>query len=73
MNTDKKMSLTARVILGMGLGILTGFIIRLAFSENQFINNYLVNGLFDVGGSIFIASLKVILQVPFRLIGLPLF
>ncbi|GEM80176.1 dicarboxylate/amino acid:cation symporter [Vibrio superstes] len=69
MNTDKKMSLTARVILGMGLGILTGFIIRLAFSENQFINNYLVNGLFDVGGSIFIASLKM-LVVPLVFVSL---
>lgn len=45
MNTNKKKkSLTTRVLLGMGLGVLTGFIIRLAFSDNQFINEYLVNG-----------------------------
>ncbi|GAM54525.1 proton/glutamate symporter [Vibrio ishigakensis] len=69
MNTDKKLSLTARVILGMVLGILTGFIIRLTFAENHFVHDYLVNGLFDVGGSIFIASLKM-LVVPLVFVSL---
>ncbi len=69
MNTDKKLSLTARVIMGMVLGILTGFIIRLIFSENHFVQGYLVNGLFDVGGSIFIASLKM-LVVPLVFVSL---
>jgi Na+/H+-dicarboxylate symporter len=70
MNTDKKkMSLTGRVILGMLLGILTGFIIRSLFAETAFVHEYIVNGLFDVGGKIFIASLKM-LVVPLVFVSL---
>ncbi|MGF1870500.1 dicarboxylate/amino acid:cation symporter [Photobacterium indicum] len=70
MNTDKKkMSLTGRVILGMLLGILTGFIIRSLFADTAFIHEYIVNGLFDVGGKIFIASLKM-LVVPLVFVSL---
>ncbi len=70
MNTDKKkMSLTGRVILGMLLGILTGFIIRSLFADAAFVHEYIVNGLFDVGGKIFIASLKM-LVVPLVFVSL---
>ncbi|HIF9108688.1 TPA: dicarboxylate/amino acid:cation symporter [Photobacterium damselae] len=65
----KKMSLTGRVILGMVLGILTGFIIRSLFADVAFIHDYIVNGLFDVGGKIFIASLKM-LVVPLVFVSL---
>ncbi|GAB3519635.1 MULTISPECIES: dicarboxylate/amino acid:cation symporter [Photobacterium] len=65
----KKMSLTGRVILGMLLGILTGFAIRSLFAETSFVHEYLVNGLFDVGGAIFIASLKM-LVVPLVFVSL---
>ena len=64
MKSDKKLSLTARVILGMSLGVLTGFLIRLVFAENQFVSEYLVNGLFNVGGAIFtIARTNLICDV----------
>ncbi|MEJ2763178.1 dicarboxylate/amino acid:cation symporter [Photobacterium sp. MCCC 1A19761] len=66
---NKKLSLTGRVILGMVLGIFTGFIIRSLFSETSWVHEYLVNGLFDVGGAIFIASLKM-LVVPLVFISL---
>ncbi|OAN18373.1 sodium:dicarboxylate symporter [Photobacterium jeanii] len=70
MNTDKKkLSLTSRVILGMVLGIMTGFIIRSLFADTSFVHEYLVNGLFDVGGKIFIASLKM-LVVPLVFVSL---
>lgn len=36
----KKMSLTGRVILGMVMGIITGFIIRSVFSDVAFIHDY---------------------------------
>lgn len=58
MNTKKPMSLTSRVILGMVAGILTGFAIRTLFADNGFVDAYIVNGLFEVGGQIFVASLK---------------
>ncbi len=51
MNAEtKKMSLTSRVLLGMVMGIVTGFAIRFMFGEEGFVNEYIVNGLFDVGG-----------------------
>lgn len=65
----KKMSLTGRVILGMVLGIFTGFAIRSLFAETSFVHEYIVNGLFDVGGAIFIASLKM-LVVPLVFVSL---
>ncbi|TKF99914.1 dicarboxylate/amino acid:cation symporter [Vibrio sp. F13] len=69
MNTKKPMSLTGRVILGMVVGILTGFAIQSLFSDNGFVNNYIVNGLFEVGGQIFVASLKM-LVVPLVFVSL---
>ncbi|GHA67070.1 dicarboxylate/amino acid:cation symporter [Photobacterium aphoticum] len=66
---QKKMSLTGRVILGMVLGILSGFLIRSLFSETGFVYDYIVNGLFEVGGAIFIASLKM-LVVPLVFVSL---
>ncbi|HGY9575705.1 TPA: dicarboxylate/amino acid:cation symporter [Vibrio fluvialis] len=69
MNTKKPMSLTSRVILGMVAGILTGFAIRTLFADNGFVDAYIVNGLFEVGGKIFIASLKM-LVVPLVFVSL---
>ncbi|ELS0753119.1 dicarboxylate/amino acid:cation symporter [Vibrio vulnificus] len=69
MNTKKPMSLTGRVILGMVAGILTGFAIRALFTDNGFVDAYIVNGLFEVGGKIFIASLKM-LVVPLIFVSL---
>ncbi|MFA0690110.1 dicarboxylate/amino acid:cation symporter [Vibrio splendidus] len=69
MNTKKPMSLTGRVILGMVVGILTGFAIQSLFTDSGFVNNYIVNGLFEVGGQIFVASLKM-LVVPLVFVSL---
>lgn len=69
MNTKKPLSLTAKVILGMVAGILTGFAIRALLAGNGFVDAYIVNGLFDVGGKIFIASLKM-LVVPLVFVSL---
>ncbi|WP_117234674.1 dicarboxylate/amino acid:cation symporter [Vibrio maerlii] len=69
MNTKKPMSLTSRVIFGMVAGILTGFAIRTLFADNGFVDSYIVNGLFEVGGQIFVASLKM-LVVPLVFVSL---
>ena len=69
MNTKKPMSLTGRVILGMVAGILVGFAIQSLFAESGFVNTYIVNGLFEVGGKIFVASLKM-LVVPLVFVSL---
>lgn len=68
-NAKKPMSLTSRVIIGMVAGILTGFAIRGLFAENGFVDAYIVNGLFEVGGQVFIASLKM-LVVPLVFVSL---
>jgi Na+/H+-dicarboxylate symporter len=53
----------------MVVGILTGFAIQSLFADNGFVNNYIVNGLFEVGGQIFVASLKM-LVVPLVFVSL---
>ncbi len=68
-NEKQKMSLTKRVILGMFMGIATGFLIRTFLSDINFVNEYIVHGLFDVAGKIFIASLKM-LVVPLIFVSL---
>ncbi|ABM03163.1 proton/glutamate symporter [Psychromonas ingrahamii 37] len=65
----QKMSLTKRVLLGMLIGIITGFLIRTFLPDNAFVNEYIVNGFFEVGGKIFIASLKM-LVVPLIFVSL---
>ena len=54
------MSLTLKIIVGMALGFFTGLLINI-FSLNNYsiIENYLVNGIFDTIGLIFISSLKL--------------
>ncbi|MDN2661950.1 dicarboxylate/amino acid:cation symporter [Psychromonas sp. 14N.309.X.WAT.B.A12] len=65
----QKMSLTKKVLIGMGIGILTGFLIRSVLADVDFVQDYIVNGLFYVGGKIFIATLKM-LVVPLIFISL---
>ncbi|PLW81860.1 dicarboxylate/amino acid:cation symporter [Kineobactrum sediminis] len=70
------MSLTNRILIAMVTGILMGSLLNvllnasgLAESLRQFIDTYLVYGLFDVMGRIFIATLKL-LVVPLVLVSL---
>lgn len=65
------MNLTAKVLIGMGLGIVVGVIFNVANLnvEGSFINQYLVEGFFFVVGKIFVNSLKM-LVVPLVLFSL---
>jgi len=67
--TKNKMSLTKKVLIGMGIGILVGFFIRTVLADVAFVQDYIVNGLFYVGGKVFIASLKM-LVVPLIFVSL---
>ena len=71
MSETKKMSLTAKVLLGMGLGIGIGLIINLAGlnAPGSFVNEYIVNGLFLVAGTMFVNALKM-LVVPLVIFSL---
>jgi Na+/H+-dicarboxylate symporter len=70
------MSLTNRILIAMVAGIVTGSVINLLLHSTslgagprEFIDVYLVGGLFDVVGRIFVASLKL-LVVPLVFVSL---
>ncbi|WP_078082742.1 dicarboxylate/amino acid:cation symporter [Microbulbifer mangrovi] len=70
------MGLTKKIVLAMIAGIAVGLISNLLNTSQLlgpgltgFINNYLTNGLFDIVGRIFIASLKLMV-VPLVLVSL---
>lgn len=63
------MALTNKILLGMVLGVIVGVIINLSLGDSpeqtthgisHWIQAYVINGLFDVIGQIFIASLKLL-------------
>lgn len=59
---NKKLSLTSKVLIGMGLGIAIGLLINLTGlnAKGGFINTYIVDGLFYVTGKLFINALKML-------------
>ena len=74
------MSLTSKILLGMLLGVVVGVICNLILglegsqqapttAFGQWLQTYLINGLFDAVGQIFIASLKL-LVVPLVFVSL---
>jgi len=69
MNQEKKLSLTTRIVIGMILGLVVGGIIQFGLSDSQFVKEYIVDGLFLVGGKIFVNSLKM-LVVPLVFVSL---
>lgn len=62
MDNDQKMSLTMKVLLGMGLGIAVGLFFNLTGlnATGSFINEYIVNGLFHSAGKMFVNALKML-------------
>ena len=64
-----KMNLTARILLAMVLGIIIGTAIKYLFPTSCFVQSYITDGLFDIIGKIFIASLKM-LVVPLVFVSL---
>ena len=62
MAEKKKMSLTAKVLIGMGLGIVVGLLINMLGlnAPGSFVNEYIVNGLFQIIGKMFITALKML-------------
>jgi len=72
MSTNKKgMSLTAKVLIGMVLGIIVGLAINLGgFNQpGTFIHDYITNGLFLIVGKMFVSALKM-LVVPLVIFSL---
>ena len=65
---NKGKSLTFKILLGMGTGLVTGLVLSY-LGNSGWINSYLVSGVLDVGGKIFISSLKL-LVVPLVFVSL---
>jgi len=59
---DNKIGLTAKVLIGMGLGIIVGLTINLLGLNTQgnFTNVYVVGGLFHIIGKMFVTALKML-------------
>jgi len=56
----EKMTMTTKILIWMGAGLLLGSMLNAFASDVQFINDYFVNGLFHVVGAIFISLLKML-------------
>ncbi len=80
MTTNKKLGLTARIVIGMAAGIFVGFFFKWLLAGQDERMLYLlgmniplkalfVDGIFHIGGEIFIASLKM-LVVPLVFVSL---
>ena len=57
---DKKMSMTTKILIWMGAGLVIGSLINTFASDVDFVQDYFVNGLFHVIGAIFISLLKML-------------
>jgi Na+/H+-dicarboxylate symporter len=59
---DNKMTLTTKVLIGMGVGILVGLAINFAGLNNEgtFVGDNIVNGLFHIIGTMFVTALKML-------------
>ena len=62
-------SLTARVLVGMVLGICVGLTAQIFFPESAFFTRYFSDGLFSILGQIFMACLKMLI-VPLIFVSL---
>lgn len=80
MTGNKKLGLTARIVIGMAAGILVGFFFKwlLAGQDERILyilgmelplKTFFIDGIFHIGGEIFIASLKM-LVVPLVFVSL---
>jgi len=57
---NKKMSITTKILIAMGIGLITGSLINAFAQDVSFIQTYFVNGLFHVVGAAFVNSLKML-------------
>ncbi len=63
------MNLTVRILIGMVAGLLVGTVFHVGFDADSAVYQFLVEELFDAGGKLFLASLKVMV-VPLVLVSL---
>lgn len=54
------MSISTKILIAMGIGLILGSLINVFFNEVAFIQTYLVKGLFYVVGAAFVNALKML-------------
>lgn len=57
---SNKMTMTTKILIWMAAGLVVGSLINATMSEVEFVQTYLVGGLFHVIGAVFIAMLKML-------------
>lgn len=57
---EHKTPITTKILIAMGLGLITGSLINAWAGDYAFIQHYLVNGLFHVVGAAFVNALKML-------------
>ena len=63
------MNLTVRILIGMAAGVLVGLAVQGFTSDDHWIQTVLIQDVFDAGGKVFIASLRLMV-VPLVLVSL---
>ncbi|MFU8789291.1 MAG: dicarboxylate/amino acid:cation symporter [Methylobacter sp.] len=56
----KKMSISTKILIAMGIGLVLGSLINVFFNEVDWVQSYLVDGLFYVVGAAFVNALKML-------------
>lgn len=57
---NKKMSITSKILIAMLIGLITGSLINTFAQDINFVQSYLVHGLFHVVGAAFVNALKML-------------
>jgi Na+/H+-dicarboxylate symporter len=57
---NKKTSITGKILIAMCIGLVCGSLINAFAADNDFVQVYLVNGLFHVIGAAFVNALKML-------------
>ena len=63
------MNLTVRILIGMAAGVVVGLAVQAFTSDDHWIQTVLIQDVFDAGGKVFIASLRLMV-VPLVLVSL---
>lgn len=57
---SNKMTMTTKILIWMAAGLVVGSLINATLADNNFVQTYLVDGLFHVVGALFISMLKML-------------
>lgn len=57
---SNKMTMTTKILIWMAAGLVVGSLINAFMRDVAFVQDYLVNGLFNVAGAIFVSMLKML-------------